>query len=135
MTPLDLSALVAEHVAGYVWIRFPERSYLVSSDSQVAQLKTGSRGRHRDNNDTGSVPPYATSADAVLPLLDAWRREAKSKYREGHIYWQAGTFDEQNSRDYWVELCGMIGGIVAGQGPTLPEAACRALLAAAEGSK
>ena len=76
------------------------------------------------------VPPYATSADAVLPLLDTWQRIAKAKYRDGHIYWQAGTFDKQISCDYSVELCGMIGGTVAAQADTFPRAACLALLAA-----
>jgi len=121
-TDAQLEAMCAQHVAG--WTLFPD----LTTDGMVywepPKLAEGGRGLPM------RIPRYCSDPAAVIELLDTWQRVAKSKHRLGYFYWQGGTYDEQNSRDYWVELCGMVGGTVMAQAPTFAKAGVLALLRA-----
>ena len=124
-TDAQLEAMCAQHVAG--WTDVQPSGY---RDPLTRSMWYVVSGIAPGENMRLAPPRYCSDPAAVIGLLDTWQRVAKSKHRLGHIYWQGGTYDEQNSRDYWVELCGMVGGTVMAQAPTFAKAGVLALLRA-----
>ena len=109
-TPTDdeLSAAVAEHVAGREWDEIAGKFWNFEADK--------TRGSF-------SLIPFATSADAVLPLLEKWGDFCVSRYGGEYII-------ELNRFEMLPD--GREGDYVQHQGDDvkLPRAACIALLRA-----
>ncbi len=103
ITDNELSALVAEHCAGWTRHEYP--------------IFTG--WTHKDvPRETDRPPPYATSADAVLPLLEKWKFVKASRWVESK--WLVSMSDDLNEHSHKF----------LGYAPSLPRAACFALLGA-----
>lgn len=111
-TRAALSAAVAEYCAG--WMRCERNGRMVFYDPEGGHVVP-----HELHN---YIPPYAESADAVIPLLAAWR-DQDSQFRQVHI----GI----HGKPSFVELRGSALGTFYASGKTLPVAACLALLRAA----
>lgn len=118
----ELSAAVAEHVAG--WRRVPpphgkkrEWSHMLLSPS-AKEWGNDYKGQYivvwKDGDLGGDVPKWATSADAVLPLL----------LNAGYVNINLNPFSK-----VWTVII-LNGKEFVGEGHTLPRAACVALLRA-----
>lgn len=112
-TDTELSAAVAEHVAG--WTRVLSRPGLWTPPPSKNLME---RGRYLTE-----IPPYATSADAVLPLLK------KYDFTVAHLKgppWEAIGFEVCIHRDDGQALVNNEGHDFI----SFPRAACIALLRA-----
>jgi hypothetical protein len=108
LSDAELSALVAEKVAG--WKRLP----LNPPGTWGYDIHWQDPRGNTSNYD--SFPPYATSADAVLPLLEKPQGRVEMAHNEG-LWWCHIQLNPS---------------IISEAAPTFPRAACLAILAAAE---
>jgi hypothetical protein len=115
LSDAELSAAVAEKVARLKGVK-------VWNPNSFVKLT------HKEGDIDHAVPDYSTSADAVLPLLEMWRRIAQARRPEGNFEWYGGH--HKHSVEQYVELAGMIGGNIRYYAQTFARAACLALLAA-----
>ncbi len=76
MSDEALSALVAEHCAGWTDIKRNPLPGLFHCGFNEAQGKTA----EANCGSPWGIPPYATSADAVLPLLEKYRGWSSRKH-------------------------------------------------------
>lgn len=129
----ELSAMVAEKWAGWTAMRYVQEGhfYLIPGNAvdQIAwrgsswRQGRGDAKERRVLSDSFSmyrelvIPSFATSADAVLPLLAKGLMAVSIYWRDGE--WQVYMADTPTSA-----TC------VIGKATTLPRAACLALLAA-----
>ena len=106
----ELNAAVATHVCGYAGV-----------DGGMMRLPD-TRMRGNVFESWKRVPPYATSADAVLPLLDGFEWVDIGK----DVDYNDGPWAVSISR----QRAGAMGALFIGSAPALARAACIALLRA-----
>lgn len=114
MSDEQLSALVAEKVAGWTNIR-------LRNDIQGRLVKRGKPKGEESVQGFVTVPPYATDANAVLPLLENWTAEDFPNRRITMGFSISG---------FYVDLRGHLEGPSYASNKTFARAACLALIRA-----
>ncbi len=111
----ELGEAVATEVAGWY---YSDAEYTTRDH---VKYRAGN-WRQRGTDNCGGLPPYSTSVDACLPLIE--------KSREG---W--GFDYDRDAKSYMVTICSSYEDAAFGEGQTLAIAICRALLAATRAKK